>query len=375
MTQYWLGIGYKLPDNPDLAEDARRLEADALNERAVVLRTCENTPNKEACRRDAEFAFREAILGIQGVRFFLSYSENPPPNYGFPRELIELKPEWVTNQYLDQYLRNLYPNSVYPLGLSIDTWSRQFRREWDGQLVPLQQAPGGEELAEEILSSLPRHAQGPPKVGSYSLGVFAILTLVIPLDIAFFVGDNLQPFTSYVNFDWIPNSYALLATTHSWSFTYMFQPGGSYDVVDNLLSALSIALTAAGIALYFVRRRRAAGSLMLLSVLVILVLDVYGFAQFYAGQIPQGIYLIQVPGAFLLQLALGAGSFTKSTSPGNFGNAVAKTALGAFLVAFTILLEYLAVVTGSLALMLLGLPVLLAGFVATLAGARGLSRV
>ena len=372
MTQYWLWIGYRLPGTPDLAADARRLEANALSTRNVELQACRDAPNPFQCRRDAEVDFRERILGIPGAQFVLDYSEHQNPS-GPVKDLLVLTPEWASYPGLDQNYANLNPNLFYQLGLLADTWTREIRRAADGEPIHL---PA--DFATAIFSALPREASGPkvfglplvdkstPRPGNLILGMFAAMTLLVPLDVIILLDINWYPTSVFFALDWFPATYSYLASSQAWTWSYIFQ-GEAAPYVASWLSIISLGLTVGSVGLYFLRRRRAAGSLLLLSALVLVVYYVYSIAE-YPGT-------MFIPGAFLSQIAIGGASLTKASGRAGVGSGIGKSALGTFLTVFGILIVYFAIMTGVLLLIGLAVLVLAGGFVASASGAHELSRL
>jgi len=67
-----LYVGYKLPEAPDTASDARNLEAKCSEKRTVMIQVCRQGEQSMQCLNDAELSFRQCILGIKGAQFWLA---------------------------------------------------------------------------------------------------------------------------------------------------------------------------------------------------------------------------------------------------------------------------------------------------------------
>ena len=69
-NKYILYVTYKLPTNPD--SDASNLESECTNKYAVCMQTCQIRDGKIDCQNRCELAFRQCLLSINHVKFWLA---------------------------------------------------------------------------------------------------------------------------------------------------------------------------------------------------------------------------------------------------------------------------------------------------------------
>jgi hypothetical protein len=116
LISHWgLQVRYVLPANTDLLPQARSLEADALDERTMVLQACTG-PDTATCESDAEIAFREKIAAIPGCTFEVGYVNAWNQVVG----LFEVAADLVVDTRLNPHLAgHLRPGSWAPLGFGL----------------------------------------------------------------------------------------------------------------------------------------------------------------------------------------------------------------------------------------------------------------
>ncbi len=136
--QYELAIGYRLPDNPDLATQARAAESNQLEHRAVSLQACSRGTNQTQCEHQAEQAFREGLASIPGVRFGL-YVNHGDNNSAW---LLDLTDSEAVDPDLDRDFGHLEPGNthVYWMGIHVDMDNCEIIRDSDDSRVNIDES-------------------------------------------------------------------------------------------------------------------------------------------------------------------------------------------------------------------------------------------
>ncbi len=130
-SKYILYVTYKLPTNPDLATDASNLESECTNKHAVCMQACQIGDGKVDCNNRCEQAFRQCLLGIKGVKFWLAACKEGSCEH--VTDIIPLTREEALDIRLNDIFNEIKPGYYYLTGtyVTVSSGSYTFRRTRD----------------------------------------------------------------------------------------------------------------------------------------------------------------------------------------------------------------------------------------------------
>lgn len=134
-NKYILYVTYKLPTNPDLISDASNLESECTNKHAVCMQACQIGDGKIDCQNRCEQAFRQCLLGINGVKFWLAACQEGSCEH--VTDIIPLTREEALDIRLNDKFNEIKPGYYYMTGtyVTISSGSYTFRRTRDDAAI------------------------------------------------------------------------------------------------------------------------------------------------------------------------------------------------------------------------------------------------
>lgn len=134
-TNYVLYVTYKLPTDPNKISDASNLESECTNKHAVCMQACQIGDGKEDCQNRCEQAFRQCLLGIDGVKFWLAACVEG--NCQNVEEIIPLTREEALDIRLNDIFTEINPGYYYKTGtyVTVSSTGYTFKRTRDGEEI------------------------------------------------------------------------------------------------------------------------------------------------------------------------------------------------------------------------------------------------